>query len=520
MQTQPDGGLFLVVCRSQRSSIMSRFVPAGVFVRPAASDSWSLGFKPVIWGLIVFASIVAGLTPAAAEDRRERPNIILAMADDQGWGDVGYYGHPTIKTPVLDEMAREGLRFDRFYAAAPVCSPTRGSVLTGRHPNRFGCFSWGHTLRPQEITIAEAVKQAGYATGHFGKWHLGSCRVESPVSPGNSGFDEWVSAPNFYENDPLLCHNGIVKQYHGESSMVTVEAALEFISQTQDQPFLAVIWFGSPHTPLIASDEILQEYPGLPPQVANYLGEITGIDRAMGRLREELRKRKIADNTLIWYTSDNGPQAAARHPGSAGGLRGRKASLWEGGVRVPTIIEWPAVVNTPRATDVAGNTFDMYPTILDILGITIDRQPPLDGVSLLPLIRGESFERSRPIGFWVHPTRGVPRRSHDLLAEQMEEQQTGREPSVDVTQEGKTLQTYPVDEFPGAAAWMDGEWKLHRIPAREGEFRYELYNLRTDREESRDLADSQPERIESMKQELRRWQAEVVRSLNGEDDPQ
>ncbi|HUG19897.1 MAG TPA: sulfatase-like hydrolase/transferase, partial [Planctomycetaceae bacterium] len=307
------------------------------------------------------------LTSSMNVTAADRPNIILAMADDQGWGDVAYYGHPVLKTPVLDEMSRVGLRFDRFYAAAPVCSPTRGSVMTGRHPNRFGCFSWGHTLRRQEVTIAEAVRQAGYATGHFGKWHLGSCRKESPASPGNSGFDTWISTPNFYENDPLLCHNGTVKQYRGESSMVAVETALEFIDQQQDKPFLAVIWFGSPHTPHIASDEILKEYPGLSAKEANYLGEITGIDRAMGHLRKELRRRNLAENTLLWYTSDNGPQALESNPGSAGGLRGRKGSLWEGGVRVPTIIEWPAVVTSPRITDVAGNTFDIYPTLIDLL---------------------------------------------------------------------------------------------------------------------------------------------------------
>src|SRR5690606_21100965 len=131
-------------------------------------------------------------------------------------GDVAYNGHPVLKTPVLDEMAASGLRFDRFYAAHPVCSPTRGSVMTGRNPNRYACFSWGHTLRPEEVTIAEALKSAGYTTGHFGKWHLGSCRADDPVSPGGSGFDEWVSSPNFYENSPLFSHNGKVIETEGE----------------------------------------------------------------------------------------------------------------------------------------------------------------------------------------------------------------------------------------------------------------------------------------------------------------
>ncbi|MCC7342403.1 MAG: sulfatase-like hydrolase/transferase, partial [Bryobacterales bacterium] len=130
--------------------------------------------RDLLFGL---AAIAAAPPPLRAQTAAGRPNFVLCMADDQGWGDVGYYGNPVLKTPVLDEMSRTGLRFDRFYAAAPVCSPTRGSVMTGRHPNRFGCFSWGYPLRPQEVTVAEALRSAGYATGHFGKWHLGEVRA-------------------------------------------------------------------------------------------------------------------------------------------------------------------------------------------------------------------------------------------------------------------------------------------------------------------------------------------------------
>ena len=151
--------------------------------------------------ILLFIALAALARPLADE----RPNFILCMADDQGWGDTGYNGHPLLKTPVMDEMARTGLRFDRFYAAAAVCSPTRGSVMTGRHPNRFGCFAWGHTLRPQEITIAEALKKAGYTTGHFGKWHIGSVRADGTASPGNSGFDEWFSSPNFSMTVNVAC---------------------------------------------------------------------------------------------------------------------------------------------------------------------------------------------------------------------------------------------------------------------------------------------------------------------------
>jgi len=452
----------------------------------------------------------------------DKPNIILCMADDQGYGDVGYNGNDVVKTPVLDAMSKSGLRFDRFYAAAPVCSPTRGSVMTGRHPNRFGCFKWGNTLRPQEVTIAEAVKKAGYASGHFGKWHLGSCRAESPASPGNSGFDEWVSAPNFYDNDPLMSHNGIVKRYPGESSMIAVDAALDFIGEQvkQDQPFLAVIWFGSPHSPHIASEENQALYPNETKQRANYLGELTGIDTAMGKLRKQLGHLGIADSTLLWYTSDNGAQGPEGVRGSSGGLRGKKGTLWEGGIRVPTIIEWPSVISKNRITDVACNTIDIYPTVIDLLDIQIDSQPTLDGVSILPLIEGKPFARNQPIGFWDYAAGGTPRRAEQLLEVLQKEQKTGAKPAVDVTQEGSITKQYALDDYAGSSAWMEGPWKLLRQPVKKknaGSFDYYLFNLEQDRNEETNLAEDYPDRVKSMTKSLEAWQTSVIRSLNGED---
>ncbi len=261
--------------------------------------------------LVPFTDTSTHAAPVDEPKSKARPNFVLCMADDQGWGEVGYRpGGAPVETPALDEMAANGLRLDRFHAAAPVCSPTRGSVMTGRHPNRFGDFKWGYTLRPQEVTVAEVLRKAGYATGHFGKWHLGSMRADSPTSPGNSGFETWLSSPNFYDNSPLLSRNGTVVPTEGESSMVIVDAALDFIrdAKQDDRPFLAVVWFGSPHLPHQADPSTREPYAELPPAVQNYYGEITGIDRAMGRLRTQLRAQGLADETLVWYTSDNGPK--------------------------------------------------------------------------------------------------------------------------------------------------------------------------------------------------------------------
>src|SRR5687768_5654218 len=216
-----------------------------------------------------FVAAIAGLIPILLPlpaATTSRPNFVLVMADDQGFGDMAYQGHKDLHTPHFDALAREGIRFDRFYAAAPVCSPTRGSVLTGRTPNRYGCFSFGRPLRPQEVTIAEALKTAGYRTGHFGKWHLGSVQQASPVSPGASGFDEWVSSPNFFDLDPVLSVRGKATPFKGDTSDITVDLALNFIRGSVEQklPFLAVVWFGSPHSPYQALASDRERYRSLP----------------------------------------------------------------------------------------------------------------------------------------------------------------------------------------------------------------------------------------------------------------
>ena len=452
---------------------------------------------------------------AAAPDKK--PNVVLCMADDQGWGDMGYYAHPTLKTPHFDKMAKEALRFDRFYAAAPVCSPTRGSVMTGRHPNRFGCFKWGHTLRPQEITVAEALKTAGYVTGHFGKWHLGSVRKTSPVNPGASGFDEWLSAPNFYDNDPILSREGVAVQMQGESSIVAADAAIEFMRKHAkgSKPFLAVVWFGSPHGPHRAVEQDRKLYGDQPKNRQHFLGEITGMDRAFGKLRAELRTLGVRDNTILWYCSDNGGLDA-----KTSGGRGKKGSIYEGGLRVPGLLEWPARIAKPRVTDVPCNTCDIYPTLLDIVGVTMPKQPPLDGISLVPLLDGKMTARPRPMGFWNHPTGGISTPSAQWMAELLAAQKAGNETGDKARlrlDAGQIRQQVPEDAFPGHSAWLDWPWKLHRIQGKAAAPTLELYDLATDPNEKTDLAAQQPDRVKALRAALDAWLASVARSLNGKD---
>ncbi|MGC1276178.1 MAG: sulfatase-like hydrolase/transferase [Planctomycetaceae bacterium] len=468
-------------------------------------------------GLIVACGI--GLV-AAVSRADERPNVVLVMADDQGWGDMAYHGHPHLKTPAFDALAAEGVRFDRFHAAAPVCSPTRGSVLTGRTPNRFGCFSWGHPLRPQEITLAESLRSAGYRTGHFGKWHLGSVQAASPVSPGASGFDVWTSSPNFFDLDPILSDRGRATPFQGDSSDVTVDLALRFLREcaASDQPFLAVVWFGSPHSPHQALPQDREPYADRPKSEQNFLGEITAMDRAFGRLRSELRDLGLRENTLLWYCSDNG---ALPKVGSSGGRRGAKGSIYEGGLLVPALLEWPARIETPQVVAVPCVTSDVYPTVLDAAGVAVERQPPLDGVSLMPLLEGERVARAAPIGFWDRKVKGIRVPAKEWMAELHAAQQRGEEPEDAArlyANAGEIQAPVPLDCYPGHAAWLDGRWKLHRVedPA-AGSVTWELYALSVDLQERRDRLAEEPDRARTMQHELERWLKSVAGSLNGAD---
>ena len=469
------------------------------------------------WWLVLL-SCVAIAVPQPGLAASSKPNIILCMADDQGWGDMGYYGHPVLKTPSFDALAKEGVRFDHFYAAAPVCSPTRGSVMTGRHPNRYGCFSYGYSLRPQEITIAEALKNAGYVTGHFGKWHLGTVYKNSPVNPGASGFEEWLSAPNFFDNDPILSQRGVAKQFKGESSMVTVDAALEFIREKAkgDKPFLAVVWFGSPHKPHIASELEKEQYKGQRGALQNYYGEISGMDRAFGKLRAELAKLGLRDNTLLWYCSDNGGLPDI----SVTGGRGHKGVIYEGGLRVPALLEWPARIPKPFIVEAPCGTSDIYPTLLAIAGVQPRNQPPLDGISLLPLLEEKTKSRSQPMGFWRYPTKGQEANSAVWMEELLKLQKEGKEiedPARLLLDAGSIKKRYAEDSFPGHAAWLDWPWKLHRIQSPQGQIKYELYNLQADNNEAKDCQQTETNRVDTMKHALEGWQRSVARSLNGKD---
>ena len=242
--------------------------------------------------------LVAPVSPLQSAQPLPRPNIVLMMADDQGWGETGYNGHPHVKTPVLDEMARTALRLDRFYAASPVCSPTRASVMTGRHANRSGAFAPNWSTRPEEITIAQILKQTGYRTAHFGKWHIGAVKKESPLNPHRMGFDEYLSHDNFFEMNPPLSRNGAPPEIvPGEGSEVIVAEAVKFARQVrgENQPFFIVVHFGSPHDPYSGKPDDTARYAKLGAPLGHRFAEITAMDRAIGAMRAALREMSVRE---------------------------------------------------------------------------------------------------------------------------------------------------------------------------------------------------------------------------------
>ena len=466
--------------------------------------------------IIGMGVLVAFGSQVIAKDTK--PNIILVMADDLGWGDTAYNGHPFVKTPHLDAMSKSGLRFDQFYAAAPVCSPTRSSVLTGRNPMRVHVLNHGHYMRPQEETIAEALKRAGYATGHFGKWHVGSVQKQSPVCPGNSGFDEWISALNFFDIDPYLSDNGIAKQYKGESSKLVVDFTLDFIKKQAElkKPFLALTWFASPHQPWVAVGDDKKLYPE-GGKFRKYYQEITAMDREIGRLLDGLRKLGIEKNTLVWFCSDNG----GLNPKTSGG-RGKKGVIYEGGLRVPAIMMWPDKIKQ-GVTKFPAFTSDIFPTVLDIVGVKPADSKVLDGISLKGAIDGTISKRPKGMGFWFGFTKGQATYSDAIVKQIMIAQKAGKKIAIPsrLKKDIDEFPQYSNTSFPGHSAWIDWPWKLHRIEKCNKKSSaisaFALYNLETDPMETHNVAKMNPERVIIMKKKMFDWNSSVINSLNGKD---
>ncbi|HKK63140.1 MAG TPA: sulfatase-like hydrolase/transferase [Bacteroidales bacterium] len=497
--------------------------------------------------LLVILILNISCTNSKKDEKKEvLPNIVLLMGDDHGWDEVGYNGHPFVKTPVLDEMAESGLRFDRFYAAHPTCSPTRGSFLTGRHPNRYGTFGPNWSMRPEEITIAHLLKNAGYATAHYGKWHVGPIKKESPTSPGAMGFDEWLSHDNFFEINPVMSRNGEAPQkIEGESSEILVDEAIKFIkkSTAKNKPFLTVVWFGSPHQPYKALPEDMDLYDNLPDSLNNRdirvtslktgkgtyrprgdvlqerYAEITAMDRAIGKLRTYLKENNLKENTLFMYVGDNGsPGGSAGHVYME--LRKSKGSMYEGGIRVPGVMEWPAIIKEPVATSTIAVTTDYMQTLAEITGQSLPERP-LDGISWVPVFNNPTLQRNRPHFFWQYNRDLFDDNCEPYIEEELQE---GTTPLVSM-RHGKYTRTFrnckysaiSEEDFQGDRVMMKDRFKLIIEGNTPNEKGYELYDIQNDPAETANLADEFPGIVDEMAADLREWQESVLTSLTGAD---
>lgn len=380
-----------------------------------------------------------GTVPSA-----ESPNVILIMADDLGWGDVGFNGNQRIKTPCLDSLASVGTVFTHFYAGAPLSSPTRASVLTGRNAFRTGVFAPNvGIIRPEEHTLPEYLHRLGYATGHFGKWHLGTLtctevdanrgRPENPYLvnlPSEHGYDEaFVTESKVPTCDPMYAPmendgrfwdcipQGMPRKLYGtyywdakgrkvqtnlsgDDSRVVMDRVLPFISQAVEngKPFLATVWFHAPHLPCVAEPQYASLYADLPLEERNYYGCITAMDAQIERLVKFLKQQGIYENTILFFCSDNGPELNT--PGTAGAYKGKKRSLYEGGIRVPSLMVWQTHrQELPAKMSVPCSTCDYLPTIAQLIGFTLDKERALDGESVWPILVGQADERRNPLVF-------------------------------------------------------------------------------------------------------------------------
>ncbi|WP_201799501.1 sulfatase [Zobellia amurskyensis] len=454
-------------------------------------------------------------TETASVDQ-ERPNIILLMADDQGWGDTGYNGHPYLKTPNLDKMASNGAVFERFYAASAVCSPTRGSVMTGRHPLRYGiCHANCGHIKSQEITLGEMVKSVGYTTGHFGKWHLGTLTRDTVEAnrggrpkfdddyapPWDHGFDaSFVTESKVPTWNPMITPpksagdvSGTLEEgkpfntsywtgpkqivtdnLEGDDSRVIMDRAIPFIEEAvkSKKPFLTVIWFHTPHLPVLAGEEDRNLYVNLSEDEQHYYGVISAMDKQVGRLRDKLKALGVTENTVLFYTSDNGPEgksATGRTQGVTNGLKGRKRSLYEGGIRVPGIMEWEGRIQPGTKVDVPCFTSDYFPTIANILGVDLKKNHrPYDGIDILPIAQGKVEERDKALAF----------------------------------------------EFQKQAALMNNEYKIYS--ADKGQH-FELYNISNDPQEDNNIAEEEPEVLSSMVTTWNKWKTSQENSAQEND---
>lgn len=340
-----------------------------------------------------FSTLSMGSCQSSFFDGRDTPpNVLLIMTDDQGWGDIRSHSNEKIDTPVADKLASQGARFDRFYVCS-LCAPTRASLLTGRYYPRTGVHGVtraAETMRAEEVTLAEALHQAGYATGCFGKWHNGA---HYPHNPNGQGFDEFLGfCAGHWNNyfDTTLEHNGQAFKSQGYITDVITDAAIDFIESRNRQPFFCYVPYNAPHSPFQVPDKYFDKYKarGLDDTLACVYGMCENVDDNVGRLLACLDENGLSDNTVVLFLTDNGPNTDRYN----GGMKGRKGSMDEGGVRVPLFVRWPGHIESGLRIEPIAAHIDVFPTIMELCGVPMTKTLPQDGKSLAPLLQGKSVD--------------------------------------------------------------------------------------------------------------------------------
>ncbi len=412
---------------------------------------------------------------------QQKPNVILIITDDQGYGDLGFHGNPVIKTPNLDQLAKESVRFRQFYVS-PVCAPTRSSLMTGRYSLRTGVhdtYNGGAIMATEEVTIAEMLKKADYTTGIFGKWHLGD---NYPSRPGDQGFDEslihlagGMGQPGDFTTyfkfdssyfDPVLWHNDEMEQYEGYCSDIYANEAVNFIRKNRENPFFCYLAFNAPHTPLQLPQKYYDMYKDVDPEAPFHdekvpmpemserdkedarkvYGMVTNIDDNVGMILSELKKLKIEKNTIVIFMTDNGPQQYRY----TGGFRERKGSVYQGGVRVPFFLRYPDRFKKDQDIDAIAAHLDVLPTLASLCNAELP-DVHLDGQSLVPLVNGElqSWEEDRSLFFYW--TRKYPERYQNIA------QQKGNQKLVGFTSYGSDIEGFELYDL------NEDPWEQHNL---------------------------------------------------------
>lgn len=437
--------------------------------------------------LFICLSLFYLFTACTETELKQKPNVIILLADDMGYADLACFGGEA-HSPHLDKLAEEGMKFTHFYAPAPNCSPSRTGLLTGRMPSRVGMYNYrkpGHTmhLRDSEITIAELLKGEGYQTAHFGKWHLSCLPQDTNLNqpqPLEQGFDYSLGTENnaipSHLNPNNFVRNGeMVGNTDGYSCQLLVEEVKNWFGNfyKKEKPFFMYVAFHEVHSKIASPNVMVQNYKGKSKKEAEYLANIENMDDAVGKVLKELENRGLLINTLVIFASDNGPEK----PGSAGNLRGRKSEVYDGGIRVPGIFYWPQMIKAGQLNESPASLIDVLPTLAEVCDFELPRDRKIDGTSIVPFFKNEPITRETPLMWFFY-------RSYPEISMRID----------DYVLIGNALDSVPRTH---ATSDLDMEF-IKNIELKE----FELYNIIKDPEQENNLLKKDPDIVAQMKPQM------------------